>query len=266
LTFRVNPAKKQDATCDHAFHRAGDHRMHLNSATIESGRFPDIDRYPFNLELLRQTDRLSFTTPVTFFLGENGSGKSTLLQAIARRCNIMIWHGDRRPRADYNPHEEALYRFISVDWAANSVPGSYFASQIFRNFAQILDEWASTDPGLLAYFGGESLMTQSHGQSLMAFFRSRLKIKGIYFLDEPETALSPRSQLDLLSLLTKLSRTGIAQFIIATHSPILMACPGSTIYNFDHLPVATMRYRDTEHYRVYRDFMADPGKFIRAAE
>jgi predicted ATPase len=240
--------------------------MHLNSVTIESDRFPDIDRYPFNLDLFRQTRTIAFKTPVTFLVGENGSGKSTLLQAIARKCNIMIWHGDRRPRADYNPHEEALYRFVKVDWAANSVPGSYFASQIFRNFAQILDEWASTDPGLLAYFGGESLMDQSHGQSLMAFFRSRLKIKGIYFIDEPETALSPRSQLDLLSLLARLSKTGIAQFIIATHSPIIMACPGAMIYNFDRLPVEPVLYRDTEHYRVYRDFMADPDKFIRAAE
>ena len=239
--------------------------MHLESVSLDSDQFPDINRYPFNLDLFRQTRSLPFSTPVTYFVGENGSGKSTLLQAIARKCNIMIWHGERRPRANYNPHEEALYRFIRVHWVANSVPGSFFASQIFQNFAQILDEWASTDPGLLSYFGGESLLTQSHGQSLMAFFRSRLKIKGIYFLDEPETALSPKSQLDLLSLLTQLAQTGIAQFIIATHSPILMACPGAMIYNFDHLPVEPIRYRDTEHYQVYRDFMADPKKFIPEA-
>lgn len=240
--------------------------MHLNRVNLHSERFPDIDRYPFNLELFHQTPSLEFSTPVTYFVGENGSGKSTLLQAITRKCNIMIWHGDRRPRVDYNPHEEALHRFISVEWAAQTVPGSFFASQTFRNFAQILDEWAATDPGLLSYFGGQSLMSQSHGQSLMAFFRSRFKIKGIYFLDEPETALSPRSQLDLLDLLTRLSRQGLAQFIIATHSPILMACPGARIYNFDHLPVSPIFYRETEHYRVYKDFMADPDQYVRADE
>ncbi len=240
--------------------------MHLNRVNIHSDRFPDIDRYPFNLPMFRQTRILEFSTPVTFFVGENGSGKSTLLQAITRKCNIMIWQGDRRPRANYNPHEESLYRFISVDWEKGAVPGSFFASQIFRNFAQILDEWAATDPGLLSYFGGESLMCQSHGQSLMAFFRSRFKIKGLYFLDEPETALSPRSQVDLLNLLTRQSRNGCAQFIIATHSPILMACPGAQIYNFDHLPVNPVIYRETEHYRVYKDFMSDPEKFIRQAE
>lgn len=240
--------------------------MHLNRVHLHSDRFPDIDRYPFNLELFRQTPFLEFNTPVTFFVGENGSGKSTLLQAITRKCNIMIWHGERRPRVDFNPYEEELHRFISVDWAATAVPGSFFASQIFRNFAQILDEWAQTDPGLLSYFGGESLMCQSHGQSLMAFFRSRFKIKGLYFLDEPETALSPRSQLDLLDLLIRMSRQGHAQFVIATHSPILMACPGARIYNFDRLPVNPILYRDTEHFQVYRDFMADPQQFIRTTE
>lgn len=240
--------------------------MHLNCVNFHSDRFPDIDRYPYNLELFRQTTSLEFSTPVTYFVGENGSGKSTLLQAITRKCNIMIWHGDRRPRVNYNPHEEALHRFISVEWADQTVPGSFFASQTFRNFAQILDEWAATDPGLLSYFGGQSLMSQSHGQSLMAFFRSRFKIKGLYFLDEPETALSPRSQLDLLDLLTRLSRQGLAQFIIATHSPILMACPGARIYNFDQMPVNPIYYRETEHFRVYKDFMADPDQYIRAVE
>jgi predicted ATPase len=240
--------------------------MHLAGVRLHPDRFPEIDRYPFNLPLFRHTRSLAFGTPVTFFVGENGSGKSTLLQAITRRCNIMIWYGERRPRANYNPHEEALYRYVSVDWVDGTVPGSFFASQIFRNFAQILDEWATTDPALLAYFGGKSLMAQSHGQSLMAFFRARFKIKGVYFLDEPETALSPRSQLDLLALLSRMSAAGHAQFIIATHSPILMACPGARIYNFDRLPVEPIAYRDTEHYQVYKKFMANPDSCISPPE
>ena len=118
------------------------------------------------------------------------------------------------------------------------------------------------DPGLLEYFGGKSLISQSHGQSLMAFFKSRLKIKGLYILDEPETALSPKSQLTLLSLLKEASLTGQAQFIIATHSPILLACPGAQIMTFDEIPVRRIAYEDTDHYRIYRDFMADPQKFL----
>jgi predicted ATPase len=96
----------------------------------------------------------------------------------------------------------------------------------------------------------------------MAFFRSRLKIKGLYILDEPETALSPKSQLELLELLKEAGRTGQAQFIIATHSPILLACPGARILTFDDPPVRLIEYEDTSHYRIYRDFMADPKQYI----
>jgi predicted ATPase len=118
------------------------------------------------------------------------------------------------------------------------------------------------DPGLAEYFGGKSLVSQSHGQSLMAFFKSRLKIKGLYLLDEPETALSPKTQLTLLSLLKKISQTGIAQFIIATHSPILLACPDARILSFDEIPVREIEYHNTLHYRIYKDFMHDPNKYI----
>ncbi len=105
-------------------------------------------------------------------------------------------------------------------------------------------------------------MSQSHGQSLMAFFKSRLKIKGLYILDEPETALSPKSQLELLELLKEIGRSGQAQFIIATHSPILLACPGAKILTFDDAPVRQIDYEDTNHYRIYKEFMADPKKYI----
>jgi predicted ATPase len=118
------------------------------------------------------------------------------------------------------------------------------------------------DPGLIDYLGGKSLMSQSHGQSLMAFFTSRFKIKGIYFLDEPETALSPKSQLELLNLLEDMTRSDHAQFIIASHSPILLACPGAEILSFDENPVKQIDYKDTEHFRIYKEFMTDHRKFL----
>ena len=108
-------------------------------------------------------------------------------------------------------------------------------------------------------------MAQSHGQSLMAFFKSRFKIKGLYLLDEPETALSPTSQLTLLNLLKEVCRSGNAQFIIATHSPILLACPDAQILTFDEIPVKQIAYENTDHYRIYKDFMADPAKFRRSS-
>jgi hypothetical protein len=136
------------------------------------------------------------------------------------------------------------------------------SSQIFRNFAQLVDEWEADNPGQIDYFGGKSLLTQSHGQSLISFFKARYKIKGVYLSDEPETALSPRSQLELLNLLQEMSRLGHAQFIIATHSPILLACPGSVIYSFNHSPLREIRYEETEHYKIFKDFMENRKRYL----
>ncbi|NIW00521.1 AAA family ATPase, partial [Candidatus Saccharibacteria bacterium] len=154
--------------------------MHLKQVRIVPDKFPTVEHYPFNLDIFKHPRTVGVHNPVTFFVGENGTGKSTLLQAISRRCGIYIWQGQRRARFQYNPYETQFYRGIEVTWAQNKVPGSFFASEIFNNFAQILDEWATMDPGLLDYFGGKSLMVQSHGQSLMSFFKSRFKIKGLY--------------------------------------------------------------------------------------
>ena len=237
--------------------------MHLRKVELHPDKYPTRDHYPFNLDLFQQAFSIALGRPVNFFVGENGSGKSTLLEAITRKCGIYIWQGIHRPRFKASPHEKELYKSIAIEWTnGQKVPGSFFGSQIFNNFAQILDEWLTMDPGLLEYFGGKSLMSQSHGQSLMAFFRSRLKIKGLYLLDEPETALSPKSQLILLSLLKEVSLTGQAQLIIATHSPILLACPDAQIITFDTVPVRRIDYEETDHYRIYKEFMADPQKFI----
>jgi predicted ATPase len=237
--------------------------MHLKRVRILPQKFPVHDRYPFNLDIFSRPLTVDVQGPVTFFVGENGTGKSTLLQAISHRCNIYIWRGQRRARFQYNPHEEQFYRAVEVEWTGEPVTGSFFASEIFNNFAQILDEWAAMDPGLLKYFGGESLMVQSHGQSLMSFFKSRFKIKGLYLLDEPETALSPGSLIDLLKLIKQTSQAGHAQFIVATHSPILLACPGATIYRFSPSALEPVAYEETEHFRIYKSFMLDPEKYLQ---
>ena len=236
--------------------------MHLNRIEFQSEKYPTLDDYPFSLELFQKTRQIVFTSPVTFFVGENGTGKSTLLEAIARRSGFHIWGGLKRSRYQVNPYEEALYRYIRMEWANGMVPGSFFAADIFRNFAQNLDEWSATDPGTLKYFGGKSLMSQSHGQSLMAYFRTRYGIKGLYLLDEPETALSPRSQLELLELLQTVGCKGHAQFIVASHSPILLACPDARILDFNHLPLGDIDYEDTEYFKIYRDFLNNRKKYL----
>jgi predicted ATPase len=231
--------------------------MHLKRVSFHPDRYPTREHYPFTLDLFHRTAELDFTTPVTLFVGENGTGKSTLLEAIARRCEIFIWREGGRTRYQVNPYEDMLWHYLSVEWVNGCVPGSFFGSSVFQDFARILDEWAATDPGQLDYFGGKSLLMQSHGQSIMSFFKARYAIRGLYLLDEPETALSPKTQLALLDLLEKMSAAGHAQFLVATHSPILLSCPGATIYSFDRAPIAPTSYEETDHYRVYKDFMAN---------
>ena len=236
--------------------------MHLKRVRLFPEKYPTKVYYPFNLEIFSRTVDLNLTSPITFFAGENGTGKSTLLQAMAIRCQVHVWQNNDRCSLEANPYEGLLYRYMEVEWVGGPVAGSYFSSALFHHFAQNLDEWAASDPRILDYFGGKSLNALSHGQSLMSFFRSRYQIKGLYLLDEPETALSPRSELEFLRLLREMGEMGHAQFVIATHSPILMACPGARIFTFDKIPLKTLEYEETEHFRVYHAFMADRSEFL----
>jgi predicted ATPase len=236
--------------------------MHLKKMTLHPEKYPTGKSYPFNLPLFQETRQLAFDSAVTLFAGENGTGKYTLLEALAVACNIHIWRNSERSRPDYNPYEGMLHKYISVEWTNERIPGSFFGSNIFQHFAELLDEWAAADRGQLNYFGGKSLTTQSHGQSLMSFFRSRYQIKGLYLLDEPETALSPRSQIELLYIIKNMSNAGHAQFIIATHSPLLLACPGARIYTFDQTQVQPVLYEDTDPYRIYKSFLDDRSKYL----
>jgi predicted ATPase len=230
---------------------------HITSVTLHHEKYPSDCHYPFSLPIFNQTKQIRFEFPVTFFVGENGTGKSTLLEALALASNIHIWRKSEGVRYQVNQYEKHLYKYISLTWANGRVPGSYFGSEIFNDFRRIVDSWAASSPGHLKYFGGKSLVTQSHGQSMMSYFRSCYERRGIYFLDEPETALSPKSQLELIDILRENGKVGHAQFIIATHSPILLAYEDATIYSFDHSPVSVIEYQETEHYKIYKSFLLE---------
>ena len=235
---------------------------HVNQVIFKHDEYPTEEEYPFTLPIFNQTDRLDLDASIVIFVGENGTGKSTLLEALANAANIHIWQNIGGVRYQVNQYEKELYKYLSLGWSNGKTPGAFFGSEVFRDFTHILEEWAVSDPGQLKYWGGKSLVTQSHGQGIMSYFRSRYKLKGLYLLDEPETALSPQSQLEFLGIIKENSLAGHAQFIVATHSPILMACPGARIFSFDHSPVQEIAYEDSHHYRIYKSFMTDPEKFL----
>jgi predicted ATPase len=234
--------------------------VHLLELSIDQARFPTRSAYPFGLRVVQETERVPLDAQVTFFTGENGSGKSTFLRALAHRCGYHIWENAGRSTGRHNPFAERLYECLDLRWRDQAMPGAFFAAEIFRNFAELLDAWAATDPGLLAYFGGSSLTEKSHGQCNMAFFASRFRVPGLYLLDEPESALSPRRQLELLHILAEASASGHAQFVVATHSPILMSLPGARVLSFDLCPVGEVAYRDTDAYRLHRRFFDEEDR------
>jgi predicted ATPase len=236
--------------------------MYLIKLSIDQDRFPTRRCYPFNVPVLNNTLELTFKSPVAFFVGENGSGKSTLLEAITRKCGVHIWHKPKRHLAHANPFETRRADYVTVTWSNGRVPGSLFRAETFHDFADFIDDVALSDPGRLQYHGGRILNTLSHGEGILSYFSTRYHIKGLYFLDEPESALSPARQIEFLNLLRRLEARGHAQFIIATHSPILLAYPGAQIFSFDSDHVEELAYEDTAHYKIYRRFFADRSAFF----
>ena len=236
--------------------------MYITSVRFYTEHYPTNRYYPFNVPILRTTSRLTLRGPVTFFVGGNGSGKSTLLEAITRKCGVNVWDTLKRHRAHENPYETRLADFIEVDWGSEHVAGSLFRAETFHEVADFLDDVAICDPGRLQYHGGQLLNTLSHGQGMLSYFSGRYDRKGLYLLDEPEAALSPTSQVTFLKLLQRFSAGGQAQFVIATHSPILLALPGAQIFSFDGPRIQEVSYEETEHYKVYKQFFADRDRLL----
>jgi predicted ATPase len=238
--------------------------MYITSVQINGEAYPTERCYPFNIDTLQQTSELRFRKPIVIFVGENGSGKSTLLDAITRKCGIHIWDKPKRHLAHENPYETKLVDYIDVTWANGRVPGSIFRAETFRDLADFLDDVALCDPGRLKYHGGRLLNVLSHGQAILSYFSGRFQHKGLYLLDEPEAALSPASQVRFLKLLQELEKEGHAQFIIATHSPILLAYPGAQLFSFDSKRIKEVTYEETTHYKIYKQFFTNRNIFIES--
>jgi len=237
-------------------------RMSLRRDTIDS-----FERYPFNLPAVRTLDRLDFHPKVTYFVGENGAGKSTLLEAIAVALGFNAEGGSKNFRFSTRRSHSVLHEHLRIAKGFKRPrTGFFLRAESFFNVATEIEQ-LDAEPGLgapvIQSYGGHSLHEQSHGESFLTLLMERFHGQGLYILDEPEAALSPQRQLAVLARIHDLVNEG-SQFVIATHSPLLMAYPDACIYQCGADGVAPVAYDDTEHVRVTRDFLADPQRMLRS--
>ncbi|CAM4299465.1 AAA family ATPase [Paenibacillus typhae] len=231
--------------------------MFLRRLELLLHNVPDPGRYPFSIPALKQLHTVEFKTNVTFLVGENGSGKSTLLEAIAYQCGFNTAGGGRNNTYEVDAAHSALGDHIRLSWLPKITNGFFLRAETFYHFASHLD----TMPESLRYYGGQSLHKQSHGEAFLSLFNNRFGKKALYLLDEPEAALSPARQLSLMRIIKDLDKE--AQFIIATHSPILLGYPDAQILNFDSQPASEIRYEDTLHYIITRQFLENRKAVLR---
>jgi predicted ATPase len=231
---------------------------YLIQAELLRERIADADKYPYSLPAIGTLTTLSFHPKVTFFVGENGSGKSTLLEAIAYEYGLNPEGGSRNfnfaTRASHSRLHEALRLAKTTRLASDSY---FLRAESFYNVATEIEQLGVS----LAAYGGMSLHEQSHGESFFSLFQHRFRGCGLYLMDEPEAALSPQRQLQFLSILHDYCKRG-SQFILATHSPILMAYPDAWIYLFDAEGIRRVPYTETEHYLVTRGFLSNPKRTL----
>ncbi len=263
--------------------------IHLRSITLPSGKRGT--GFPFSVPAISTLTSIEFDAPVTFFVGENGSGKSTLLESLAAATALPAVASSSTRDDETLAPQRALGAALRLAWNQRTRRGFFLRAEDFfgftRSLARLREEMqerlkeleveykdrsaharglamgpASASLAEMQERYGADLDANSHGQAFFQLFRSRFVPKGLYLLDEPETPLSPISQLAFLSMLKEMVAQE-AQFIIATHSPILLAFPGARILDFDSPPVRWASYTELEHVKVTREFLADPDRFLR---
>ncbi len=225
---------------------------------------PPPNEYPFSLTAVKNLTELQLHPKVTFLVGENGTGKSTLLEAVAVAFGFNAEGGTRNFNFASRETHSCLNRYIRlIKGAIRPRDGFFFRAESFYNVASNIDDLdlaPSCSPPLKFSYGGVSLHEMSHGESFFAVFLNRFGGNGLYILDEPEAALSPNRQMAMISRMHQLVNRN-SQFIVATHSPIIMAYPDAFIYKVDD-GYKRVAYRETEHYQVTRAFLNDPERML----
>ena len=224
---------------------------------LQRHKVPDFTRYPFAIPAIAAIDELPLDPRITIFVGENGSGKSTLIEGIALAGRFGPEGGTRNIHVATQSSESDLHKYLMLVRGARREKAGFFlrAESLFNVATQV-------DALDLREYGWESLHAKSHGEGFLWLLENRFRPNGLYILDEPEAALSPQRQLSALAIIHRLIRAG-CQFVLATHSPILMAYPDALIYRLDAQGIAPTRFEDTEHYTVMRSFLLQPQSFLK---
>ena len=232
---------------------------YLRRIWLDPSRVPDREAYPFCLPFLHDEFELSFDRPVTIIAGENGAGKSTLLEGIA----VLAGYDEAGGGKGYRPvdHSNAsetmggeLSEALRASWLPKITKGWFFRAESFFSVARYLDAAGSTS----------DFLSYSHGEGFLRFFEERCQQQGIFIFDEPEAALSPARQMEFLKLLQRMEQSTICQVVMATHSPMLMAYPRARLLWLSKYGLEPVAVEQTDHYRVMREFCADPAGFVEA--
>ena len=238
----------------------------LQNVTLKKENIPSFSAYPYCLPAIRTLQSLAFHPNVTFIIGENGTGKSTLLEGIAIALGFNAEGGTKNFRFSTNDSHSSLHEYLRISKSFNTPNDGFFLrAESFYNVASYIDEM-DADPEargnpVIDSYGGVSLHKQSHGESFFSLFMNRFSGQGLYILDEPEAALSPMRQLSMLIRMHELAEQG-SQFVIATHSPILMAYPESTIYSLTQEGIHESTLEETEHYQTTKLFFENRDRLF----
>ena len=235
----------------------------LKRLWLDPDRIKDQDVYPFSLPLFHQEFEIVFEQPISILVGENGSGKSTILEGIAGLAGYDEAGGGKGYRpVDHTRAVEMMGGRLSAGLKASWLPkitdGWFFRAESFFSVARYLDE-AALDVGAPP----PDFLSHSHGEGFLRFFQERTRQRGIYIFDEPESALSPLRQLKFMKILQRMTSSGMAQVIMATHSPLLMAFPGAQILELSNHRVDSVRFSDVQHFKILGEFYKDPRRFIQ---
>jgi predicted ATPase len=237
--------------------------MRLKRIALLSSQITRPNKYPFNIPAITSLKSLEIDQRVCFFVGENGTGKSTLLEAITAHYGFGLEGGNRNfspSTTDSVRSIEPLVRALRISFTKRTGAGFYLRAESFFNVASSIDRAGAADS-----YGGRSLHDQSHGESFLSLLQNRFTRSGFYVLDEPEAALSPQRQLSFLVLLHDLvAGNSDIQFLIATHSPILLAYPNAQILSFDGGAIHQVSYRESPPFQLSSRFLAAPERYIRA--